>query len=288
LLGHVGLVLLVASVLVGSRVAWWERDVVLGPGQEYQGQHDMSLTVRLDDFHEYSSASGGAASYRASVTILENGIEVAEGAVSPGQPMRHRGVFLYQLSHGPLIKVRGVAAEGSAISLQTLGPAGELLKEASLQLSEGDNEGYVAVPDRNLVLRVVFQPGSASDAQGSPSLLLQAYRGGTTDLVFSDSFAQSASVQIEDDSYAVEWGEYAVLGLAHDPSIAPMMLGAIMLLTGTTVAMLVRPRCFWAAVKGKEGVVQASLLNAAEDTKGSGAREFERLMAELEEACRGS
>ena len=86
----------------------------------------------------------------------------------------------------------------------------------------------------------------------------------------------------------MEWGHYAVLGMVSDPSLAPLLLGAVTLLVGTTVTVLVRPRCIHAVVRGKEGVVEIGLVYAGEDAKGAGGRDFETLVAEAKEACRAS
>ncbi|HUS69816.1 MAG TPA: cytochrome c biogenesis protein ResB [Anaerolineae bacterium] len=287
LLGHSGLVLVVVSLIIGGRLAWREQGIALSPGQEYQAQQDPSLSFRLDHFEAELYASGEAKSYAASVTVLENGSEVARGPVVPGAPLRYRGLSLHQLSHGPLVGVRATDADGAALSMRALAPSGAVIQEANLLLDE-ETEGYLTVPDRNLLLRIVYQSGATSEAPGSPSLLVQAYHGGTTELILSETLSNTGTLEIYGDSYAIEWGQYGVFGIASDPTAGPLLAGSVALLSGITASVLFRPRFLWAAIRGQEGVTEIQLLDPGQEYQVMGTREFRVLMSELEEALSGS
>jgi hypothetical protein len=270
LLGHGGLVLAVVSLIIGGRLAWREQGIALSPGQEYQAQQDPSLSFRLDHFEAELYASGEAKSYGASVTVLENGSEVAGGPVVPGAPLRYRGVSFHQLSHGPLVGVRATDADGAALSMQALAPSGAVIQEA------------------NLLLRIVYQSGATSEAPGSPSLLVQAYHGGTTELVFSETLSNPGTLEIYGDSYAIEWGQYGVFGITSDPTAVPLLAASVTLLAGITAAVLFRPRFLWAAIRGHAGVTEIRLLDPGQEYLMTGTREFHDSMSELEEALGGS
>ena len=287
LLGHGGLVLAVVSLIIGERLAWREQGIALSPGQEYQAQHDPSLSFRLDHFEAELYASGEAKSYGASVTVLENGSEVASGPVVPGAPLRYRGVSFHQLSHGPLVGVSATDADGAALSMRALAPSGAVIQEANLLLDE-ETEGYLTVPDRNLLLRIVYQSGAASEAAGSPSLLVQAYHGGTTELVFSETLSNPGTLEIYGDSYAIEWGQYGVFGITSDPTAVPLLAGSVALLAGITATVLFRPRFLWAAIRGQEGMTEIRLLDPGQEYLLTGTRESYDSMSELEEALGGS
>jgi hypothetical protein len=276
------------SLIIGGRVAWREQGIALSPGQEYQAQQDASLSFRLDRFEVELYASGEAKSYRGSVTILENGSEVASGPVVAGAPLRYRAVSLHQLSHGPLIRVRATDSDGAALSMQALAPSGAVIQEANLLLDEEETEGYLTVPDRNLLLRIVYQSGATSEAPGSPSLLVQAYHGSTTELVFSETLSNPGTLEINDDSYAIEWGQYGVFGLASDPTAVPLVAGSVALLAGITATVLFRPRFLWAAVHGQEGVTEIRLLDPGQEYRMMGTCELHDMKSELEEALSGS
>ncbi len=287
LLGHGGLVLAVVSLIIGGRLAWREQGIALSPGQEYQAQQDPSLSFRLDHFEAELYASGEAKSYAASVTVLENGSEVASGPVVPGAPLRYRGVSFHQLSHGPLVGIKATDADGAALSMQALAPSGAVIHEANLLLDE-ETEGYLTVPDRNLLLRIVYQSGATSEAPGSPSLLVQAYHGGTTELVFSETLSNPGTLEIYGDSYAIEWGQYGVFGIASDPTAVPLLAGSVALLAGITATVLFRPGFLWAAIRGQEGMTEIQLLDPGQEYLMTGTREFYDSMSELEEALGGS
>jgi cytochrome c biogenesis protein len=282
LVGHGGLLIAVVGLLLGGRLDWHEEDISLSPGQVHQIQHAPSLSLRLDDFQAKLYPDGTPRSYRAQLTLLEGEKEIDTGLVTPTAPYMYRGMTIYQHSHGPLITIRGIDAQGKAISLQPLVSGGMLQEEATLQLSEEENEGYIAGPEQNLILRLVFHPHLATDTGEMPALLVQAYRGGVTDLVLSETLFKSASLQIEDNSYTLGWEHYTVLTIARDPSFVPTMLGAASLLAAAIIVLYLPPRYIWAAVSGEEGIVEMRLVALGEEDKGRGAGEFDALIREIE------
>jgi hypothetical protein len=126
-----------------------------------------------------------------------------------------------------------------------------------------------------------------SEGEDMPALLVQAYRGGMTDLVHSETLLDSASLQMESDSYMVEWGHYAVLDIANDPSFSLTLLGATSLLGGAIAFLYVPPRSIWAVVSDEGEVVEMRLAGLGEKDKGGGAREFDALMEQIEKANHG-
>ncbi len=286
-LAHAGLALIVVSALIGGRLGWHERGITLGPGQEYQVQHVESTSVRLESFHAQLYPDGRPRWYEADVTVLDNGDVATSAVLTAGAPLSYGGMSVHQLSHGPLISIRAADAEGVPVNLQTLGASSLIVEEASLQLSEEEREGYIAVPTRNLVLRAVLQPEAVSGGEASPGLLLQAYRGGATDLAYSETLYGSARVDIEGDTYTIEWGQYAIIGIASDPTFSLVLLGAVALLVGTIATGCRRPRSIWAALTGRQGVVEMRLLYKGYAGEITGTHERDTLMAEIEEVCRG-
>jgi hypothetical protein len=171
--------------------------------------------------------------------------------------------------------------------MQALAPSGAVIHEANLLLDE-ETEGYLTVPDRNLLLRIVYQSGATSEAPGSPSLLVQAYHGGTTELVFSETLSNPGTLEIYGDSYAIEWGQYGVFGIASDPTAVPLLAGSVALLAGITATVLFRPGFLWAAIRGQEGMTEIQLLDPGQEYQVMGTREFPDWMSEVEEALGGS
>ncbi len=283
LAAHAGMGIAIIGVLLGTALAWREEGIHLSPGQMYHIQHAPSLSVRLDGLEVELYQDGAPRHYHGQLTILEGEEEVAKGVVEPNAPFTYRGIAFHQRSHGPAIQITGLDQQGEAVSLQPLVPGGTLQEAAIIQLSEKENEGYVGIPDQNLVLRLVFHSHLPSDGGATPALLVEAYRGGVTDLVFSETFLESTSILIEDGSYTLEWGHYGVLTISSDPTSPPILLGAGCLLVAAIVTLHLPPRHIGAVVSGKGGVVGMRLARLGEADKGASAREFELLMDEVEE-----
>ncbi len=283
-LAHVGLIVTIVGLLLGGPLAWREEGIPLSHGQVYQIQHVPSLSLRLDDFQADLYPDGMPRYYRAQLTLFEQEEQVAKGTVGPNAPFTYQGMTFYQHSHGPAIKIRGLDAQGEPISLQALAPGGTLQEEATLQLSNEENEGYIAAPEQNLILRLVFHPRLPTHTGEMPALQVQAYRGGVTDLVSSETLFDSASLSIEGSSYTLEWGHYAVLMIARDPSFAPTVLGVASLLAAAIISLYLPPRYIWAAVSRTGEVVELRLVRLGEVDKGAVPGEFEALMSEVEDS----
>jgi hypothetical protein len=124
--------------------------------------------------------------------------------------------------------------------------------------------------------------------QGSRSLVAEAYREGTSEPVFSVTLRDSALLEIEGDSYAIEWGQYAVLTAAGDPTVLPMMAGAAALLASVVASSVLRPQSIWARVRDNESLVEVRLQHPGEENQRVRTHELDSLVAEIEEAFRGS
>jgi cytochrome c biogenesis protein ResB len=280
---HAGALLLVIGLMVGARVAWSEQDIALVPGQAYPVQHAESISIRLDEFKPRQDSGPGAGDYTAAVTIVENDRDVKAGVVVPGEPLWYKGMSVYLSGQGPLIYVSAQNAQGQPLPLQALAPSGRVMEEVVLQFSDQDNEGYVAVPERNLVLRLVLQPTAVKNPQLAPSFLWEAYRAGSTEVLFRTTMHGSGSLEIEGDTYFAEWGEYAILGISRDPSVALLGVGAIVLLTGSALAMLWRPRLIWVSVQGGASAVRVQVFNPGSKDDGLDELAFQKLVTDIEE-----
>jgi hypothetical protein len=164
--------------------------------------------------------------------------------------------------------------------MRTLAPSGAVIQQANLLLDE-ETEGYLTVPDRNLLLRIVYQPGGTSEATGSPTLLVQAYHGGTTELISSDALTDSGILEINGDSYTIEWGQYGVFGIASDPTTVPLLAGLVALSAGITASVLFQPRFVWATIRGRENLTEIQVLDSGQECRLTGTRGIPDWMSEL-------
>ncbi|HEM60864.1 MAG TPA: hypothetical protein ENO24_01095 [Chloroflexi bacterium] len=283
---HAGAVLAVTGLLLSPRLSWRERDITLAPGQEYQLRHAQSLTIRLDEY-EATKADHPANSPAATVSILEDGREVSTGLVLPGVPLRHKGITVWQVRDGPLIHLRATDAEGEPLPLQALAPSGQLTNEVTVQFDEEEREGYLAVPERDLILRLMLQPTKPDQPESMDQVLVEAYRGGSTEVVSRSIISESESLEIDGDSYYTEWGRYAVLAVSRDLSVFPVALGAISLLVGSTTALFFRQRSIYARVKDNEGVTRIEVFGPGPREDGQVAPDFVKLISRLKEISGG-
>ncbi|MDH4208159.1 MAG: cytochrome c biogenesis protein ResB [Anaerolineae bacterium] len=283
-LAHGGALLIIVGLLVGERLAWTEQGIALSAGQQYELQHSPFLAIRLDELKRDPDSAGTALANEALITILDSDEEMSSGVVSAAAPLWYKGIAVSWMSPEPLIRLQARDAGGDPLLLQGLAPSGEPTEEVVVQFSNEENEGYVAVPERNLVLRLVLQSTSDAGSGQPPRFLWEAYRGGSTEVVSRVMAQGTASQDIDGDSYLAEWGQYAVLGISSDPMAAPLALGLATLLAGSTLFLFWRPRFVWATVRGTGNVVQVQVFSPSRKDSGVEPREFERLAIQIEEA----
>jgi hypothetical protein len=280
---HTGALLALAGILSAGRLSWRELGIALAPGQQYQFEHAPSIAIRLDNLNPQTDTGGPETSYEATITVLENGQEVATGTTLPGAPLRHRQISIWQLRHEPLVHLRATSAQGDLLPLQALAPSGQIVDQVTVQFDEDEREGYVAVPARDLVLRLLLEMRRPDRPDLGGQVLLEAYRGGTTVMASSISVGSPAPLEIEGDYYHIDWGQYAVLAASRDLTVLPISLGATVVLAGSMVVLFWRHRFVWATVKDNEGVSQIEVFNPNPQEGGHPASDFVQLVSRLKE-----
>jgi cytochrome c biogenesis protein len=93
LISHLAVLLLLpGAVLSGSG---WREEVTIGPGQTAAVGHAAGLAARNDQFAVERYADGSVAAYRADITLIEDGREVAHRPVQVNQPLTYGGLGFY-------------------------------------------------------------------------------------------------------------------------------------------------------------------------------------------------
>jgi cytochrome c biogenesis protein ResB len=102
------LLLLLGAALSGSG---WREEVTIGPGQAAAIGRAAGLAARNDRFAVERYADGSVAAYRADITLIDGGREVARRTVQVNQPLTYGGLGFY---------LRGYAETGGGASVTLL------------------------------------------------------------------------------------------------------------------------------------------------------------------------
>lgn len=94
LVNHLAWLVLLAGALLTSLCAWRE-ELTIPPGATAQVNHHSGLAVRNDGFAILRYPSGAAASYEATVSLLEGGHEALSGTIRLNAPLAYKHVRIY-------------------------------------------------------------------------------------------------------------------------------------------------------------------------------------------------
>ncbi len=267
---HLGALLLLLGGLIGGRWGWQTEPQRLGPGRQADIR-ETDYTLRLDDL----AVSEGH--FRAEVALLREGEVVSRGVVGERKPLRHSGLTVRGIGYGPAAVVRAWDEVGRSLTLQSFAEGAEPAEVAYLPFGALGEEHYCAVPESNLVVRLVLVEDESADV--GPSFEMQAYRSNSADPVFEGTLSAGDQIAINGHRYSVEVQYYALLLVRHDPGSGLVLLGLLLAASGMMVTLW-KPRAqAWVLVadEGGEVIIRVRGETHAHD------RRFARLMTELTE-----
>ena len=159
---------------------------------------------------------------RARVALLRQTETVAQGSIGERQPL-YDGVAVYLDQIGPALRVSATRGSTQTLELQTTATS-PLQKQVLLPFTPEQNEGFLAAPEVNLVLRV--QPIAADRFSA------QIYQSATGKDFGSQPFEPGGSVSIEGATFMFEPAAYVIVSLANQPSHWIIALGLAVVLLG--------------------------------------------------------
>jgi hypothetical protein len=213
IMAYAGTLVVLLGLALGAFIDYRVDDIVVQPGA-VTNIPGTSYAVRLDAVEDQ----------QARIALLQQTETVAQGSIGERQPLPD-GVAVYLDRIGPALKVS--ATRGATQTLQLQNTATSPLQDQVLLLFTPDqNEGFLAAPEVNLVLRV--QP------IGSDRFAAQIYQSATGKDFGSQPFEPGGSLSIEGISFTFEPAAYVIVSLANQPSHWIVALGLIVMLLGLT------------------------------------------------------
>ncbi len=278
---HGGLVLIVVGVVLSNRLGRWEEEVILSPGLAYDIGHGTGSQLRLDRLQPGSEQQQMAAT----VTVLKAGEEVRQATIDATHPLAAGGMSFHSLSHGPLLRMKGLDAQGQPILLQPFVKDTEAQEEISLFFFADQEERYFSAPALNIIFQVTFYHSWSEGDFSSAGFTIRAYRSEETKLLLDEfipvPLQQSASIQVEDMTYQIDMEHYAVLRAVRDPGSGLVMGGALLGLGGLILSLCFAPSRLWATITvEKKNEARIRLAAAADDCPG---RRWAALVEEMRE-----
>jgi cytochrome c biogenesis protein len=281
LLGHIGLIVILAGAVVTGRLGWQEDAVTLSPGQSYEIGHGLDAMLRFEKLEVDTYPDGSPRGYRTYVQIIEDGSEVKQ-VIGVNRPFTHRGVSFYQVSRGMAVAVKASEQDGRPLFLQSFADGAETAAVVSLPFGAHQSERHFAVPDKDIVFQLVFYQSLPDHGYDGPVFLVQAYRGSTIEPIYSSFIEKSSSLKVGGATYHLALDQYSVLRIVRDPAIAIVVLGLLLTVVGHFLRLYWSPIRFWAAVSEKGDGTTVKLAGTAERDEAGFASWLEGLAQEIE------
>jgi len=281
LLGHIGLIVILAGAVITNHLGWQEDAVTLSPGQSYKVGHGLDAVLRFEKLELDTYPDGSPRDYRTYLQIIENDTEV-EQVIGVNRPFTYRGASFYQISHGMAVAVKASDKDGQPLRLQSFADGAKTAAVVSLPFGGHQSERHFAVLDQDIVFQLVFYQSLPDHGYDGPVFLVQAYRGSEIEPIYSGFTAKSTSFKVGDATYHLALDQYSVLRIVRDPAIAVVVLGLLLTVIGHFLWLYWSPIRFWAAVSEKDDRATVKLAGTAERDEASFPSWFEGLAREIE------
>ena len=281
LLPHLGILLVLGGLLVTERWGWQEIDLPLGKGQLYAVGHDTDLTLSGESIAVSLLSDGAPAAWQSEVALSHNGQEVRRGLVRSGVPLYYRGLLLCQSDLGPSVEATAQDESGQPVIVQTLPLQAPEQKRASLRFRNNGDEGYFAVPGRNLSLRLTYYTSLPQYGEPGPVVHVQAYRGGQTTPLWDTFLRDEATWILDNTKYYLRLEHYAILQIVFAPGWPLMVAGVALIVLGSWGILGSSLRAWQIAIVEQKGEILARLYYDGISADSASERWFQRLQREI-------
>ena len=208
-LAYSGTLIVLLGLFLGTFIDYRVDNVIVSPGA-VTNIPGTAYALRLDSIE----------SDRATISLLSQTETIAQGVLAERQPLS-AGVTVYLDRSGPALNVS--AAHGATQTLNLQNTANSPAQAQVLLLFTSDqNEGFVAAPQVNLVLRI--------EPVGPDQFTAQIFQSATGKDFGRQSFKPGETISVEGTTFRFEPAAYIVASIANQPSHWIIALG-----TGVTV-----------------------------------------------------
>jgi hypothetical protein len=262
---YLGILCLLLASWVSWRYSWSgpRRELALGetePIAAVEGQPPDAggeLSVRLEQIALYPARDA---------LRLESQVSIARGqqaperlTLGPGRHAAYGGFSLYQLGYGPAARISARDAEGHVLSLLRMGAYGSRQNLVRLRFAAQQQEQTLAIPEANVVLRLVYYPELAVQGTHGRALQVQFHRGQDGGLLAERFLTQDGVIVVgrnEEVKQGLEvniaFEYYVVLRAEREPELPLAALGGLSILVGFVAMALWPPQEAWITVQPRD------------------------------------
>jgi hypothetical protein len=211
ILVYSGTVIVLLGLFLGTFIDYRVDEVVVSPGT-MTNIPGTTYAVRLDALDND----------RATVALLSQTEVIAQGVIAEKHPL-HDGVAVYLDRIGPALNVSATQGVTQVLNLQSTANS-PAQTQVLLLFTSDQNEGFVAAPQVNLVLRI--------EPVGAEQFTAQIFQSASGKDFGRQSFKPGETISIEGTTFRFEPAAYIVVSLANQPSHWVVVLGIMVTVLG--------------------------------------------------------
>ena len=281
---YLGLLPLLLASVVEHQWGWAGTPVELALGETQSLGRSTGLAVHLDQIAFLPRDDGTMQRFDSLVLLLRGARVEKRLVVGPGKPAAYRGLRLYQLGFGPSVQVGAYAAEGNALQIKDM--LGDPTPQRALRLrfSGQQQERLLAIPEADLVLRLLHYPSLQTQGIQGRALHVQIHRASDGLLLAEEYLADSGQVEAGDTSVHVIFEYCVTLRAKREPGLFLAAAGGLLMLVGMVGFVVCPPRQLWLSVRSRRRGSVCELEVAESDLQ---AQWFLRLVSEIAEVGDG-
>lgn len=191
------------------------------------------FSIKLEDFTIDFNDDGSPAQYCSSVSLLEEGDVREQYRISVNNPLEYGGIKAYQSSFGYLVNLQEESNSGEAEQI-TLGES----EHTEIKGTDKALKIYKYIPDYD----PQYGMNTKSLRPDNPKIVYSIYRQDALLGVGAASFGEKVEI---DPGVTVTFDgvkPFTVLTVKRDPGLALALTGGLMLMLGTCLSLLAKPR----------------------------------------------
>ncbi len=264
---HLSVILLLIGGLIGS-IFGFDGFVNIPEGESVQAVHlgnggskTLDFAIRCDKFQVSFYPTGAPKEYRSSLAILEDGKEVLKKDIIVNDPLRYRGINIFQSSYGKMPADLAISAQKGILLSLTSKASGMVYKERAfpgkpLTLPEGGGTftvkemvpSYLFMGQRDLGETLVAELVSPEGEKSEVKIPVRFSR--------FDKMRKGARFVIAVTEPAQE-RYYTGLQVTNDPGVPVVYAGFILMILGCIVTFFMSHQrlCIDVAGKGPQSTV---------------------------------
>jgi cytochrome c biogenesis protein len=245
---HLSIVVLLIGALVGS-LNGFEGYVNIPEGEAVDsiqqrfsgGPLKLPFTIRCDDFDVQFYETGAPKEFRSKVTLLENGQPVLEKDIIVNDPIRYKGINIFQSSYGKLDNAPSASVKLKEIELSFKNVASGKTYSHKAELGQP-----IEIPDGLGTFTVNgFEPSAQFEGMAiGPALtgVLTPAQGEPQSIVLPIKFPRfdamrkgAVIIAVTADSSIAQTRYYTGLQVTKDPGVSLVYFGFVLMIVGCMV-----------------------------------------------------